>query len=370
MAERNPPKTRALDFYKADKSETQRPCFVKKKGLIMNANGWHPGSILELSGAFWKTCTLHAAVKLDVFTLIDARRLGAAEVAAQAGTEDDATARLLDALTAMGLLIKEDGLYANTDAAAAYLSRSSDQYLGYMILHHHHLVDLWRNLDESVRTGRPVRGPHPGDDAEEEDEAEREAFLMGMYNNANLMAPEIVRQIDLKGRKRLLDMGGGPGTYAIWFCRQYKELAAVVFDLPTTRPFAEKVIEEAGMSGRIGFAAGSYLVEDLPGGFDVVWMSHILHGEGFDDCDGMVQRAWNALEPGGMIIIHEFIMNNERSGPAFPALFSLNMLVATDEGRAYTEKEISRMLEKSGFKDIRRLPWEGPTQSGLISAIK
>lgn len=335
----------------------------------MTSSDWHPGSILELSGAFWKTCTLHAAVKLDVFTVIDTRRLSAEEVAAQAGTEDDATARLLDALTAMGLLSKEDGLYANTEAAAAYLCRSSNQYLGYMILHHHHLVDRWRNLDESVRTGKPVHGS-PGGDGDEADKEEREAFLMGMYNNANLMAPQIVRQIDLKGRRRLLDMGGGPGTYAIWFCRQYPELSAVVFDLPTTKPFAEKVIEEAGMNDRIGFEPGSYLDQDLPGGFDVVWMSHILHGEGFADCHDMVQRAWNALEPGGMVIIHEFIMNDERSGPAFAALFSLNMLVATDEGRAYTEKEISQMLEKSGFKDIRRLPWEGPTQSGLISAVK
>lgn len=348
----------------------QKPYLINRKGLNMTSNGWHPGSILELSGAFWKTCTLHAAVKLDIFSVLDARRLSAEEVAAQAGTGDDATARLLDALAAMGLLIKEEGLYANTDAASAYLSTSSPQYLGYMILHHHHLVGLWKNLDESVRTGKPVRDSNAGDGAEEEDEEEREAFLMGMYNNANLMAPQLVRQVDLEGRRRLLDMGGGPGTYAIWFCRQYPELTAVVFDLPTTRPFAEKVIEEAGMSGRIGFEAGSYLDQDLPGGFDVVWMSHILHGEGFADCGDMIQRAWNALEPGGMVVIHEFIMNDDRSGPAFPALFSLNMLVATGDGRAYTKKEISQMLEKSGFKDIRRLPWEGPTQSGLISAIK
>ncbi len=336
----------------------------------MTSNDWHPGSILELSGAFWKTCTLHAAVKLDVFTILDGLRLGAEEVAAQAGTGGDATARLLDALSAMGLLTKEDGLYVNTEAASAYLSKSSPQYLGYMILHHHHLVDLWKNLDKSVRTGKPVRGFLAGYGDEEEDEWEREAFLMGMYNNANLLAPRIVRQVDLTGRRRLLDMGGGPGTYAIWFCRQYPELTAVVFDLPTARPFAEKVIEEAGMSGRIGFAAGNYLDQDLPGGFDVVWMSHILHGESFSDCGNMVQKAYNALEAGGMVAIQEFIMDDDRSGPEFPGLFSLNMLVATDEGRAYTGKEISRMLEKSGFKDIRRLPWEGPTQSGLISAIK
>ncbi len=336
----------------------------------MTQQPWHPGTLLEMSGYFWKTCTLHAAVKLDVFTVIGEKRLGAEEVAAQAGADTDAAERLLSALAGMELLVKEDGLYANTEAAATYLSKSSPRYIGYMILHHHYLVEMWGKLDQSVKTGKPVREAPADADQTGKGDAEREAFLMGMFNNASLMAPGLVTHIDLGDRRRLLDMGGGPGTYAIFFCRQYPDLTATVFDLPTTQPFAEKTIGSFDMAERIDFAEGSYLEHELPGGYDVVWMSHILHGEGYEDCRKMVEKAWRALEDGGMIIIHEFILDETGATPLFPALFSLNMLVATENGRAYREAEIIEMLKSAGFTDITRLDYSGPTQSGLITAIR
>lgn len=269
----------------------------------MTPQRWHPGTLLETSGYFWKTCTLHAAVKLDVFTVIGEDRLAAEDIAARAGADADAMARLLDALTAMELTEKENGKYFNTEDAAKYLSRNSPDYIGYMIMHHHFLVDYWRRLDESVKTGNPVREPEAGDDETWKNDAEREAFLMGMFNIASLTAPQLVAGVDLEGRRRLLDMGGGPGTYAIHFCRKYPEIKATIFDLPTSRPFAEKTVAGFGMTDRIGFKDGDYLAQELPGGYDVVFMSHILHGEGYDACRRMIRKAWRAMEEGGMIII-------------------------------------------------------------------
>lgn len=331
---------------------------------------WHPGTLLETSGYFWKTCTLHAGVKLDVFTVIGEGRLAAEDIAARVGADVDAITRLLDALTAMELTERDNGMYANTGAAAKYLSKNSPDYIGYMIMHHHFLVDYWRRLDESVKTGNPVREPEADDDETWENKDKREAFLMGMFNIASLTAPQIVAGVDLEGRRRLLDMGGGPGTYAIHFCRKYPGLKATIFDLPTTRPFAEKTIDSFGMTDRIGFEDGDYLHQELPGGYDVVLMSHILHGEGYDACQRMIRKAWQATEEGGMIIIHEFILDDTRTQPLFPALFSLNMLVGTKDGRAYTESEIKDMLKVAGFKDITRLSFTGPTQSGLMTALK
>lgn len=336
----------------------------------MTSQKWNPGTLLETSGYFWKTCTLHAGVKLDVFTVIDADKLAAEDIAARVDADVDAMTRLLDALTAMELTEKENGLYANTGASAKYLSKNSPDYIGYMILHHHYLVDYWRRLDESVKTGNPVREPEAGADTTWKNDAEREAFLMGMFNIASLTAPQLVAEVDLEGRRRLLDLGGGPGTYAIYFCRKYPELTATIFDLPTTRPFAEKTIDRFGMTDRISFKDGNYLDQELPGGYDVVWMSHILHGEGYDACRGIIRKAWRAMEEGGMIIIHDFILDDTRSHPLFPALFSLNMLVGTENGRAYTESEIENMLKDAGFNDIKRLSFTGPTQSGLMTALK
>ena len=167
------------------------------------------------------------------------------------------------ALTAMALVEKHQDTYANTPASQNFLSKRGQHYLGYMIGHHHQLVESWNRLGEAVRGGRPVRSRASSD------ETWRENFLMGMFNNAMFLAPRIVAKIDLEGRRRFLDLGGGPVTYAIHFCRRYPQLHAVVYDLPTTRPFAKKTIDRFGLSDRIRFQAGNFLEDDPGRDFDV-----------------------------------------------------------------------------------------------------
>jgi len=135
-------------------------------------------------------------------------------------------------------------------------------------------------------------------------------------------------------RHHLLDLGEGPGTYAIQFYLNNQRLIATVYDLPTTCSFAEKTIAKLNLQDRIDFKSGDYLEEDIKGSFDVAWLSQILHGESFEDGCNIVKRAVSTLEPGGLIIIHEFILNNTMDGPLFPALFSLNMLLGTSGGQA------------------------------------
>ena len=324
---------------------------------------WNPGKLLELSGYFWKTCTLHAAVKLDVFTCLGDEHLESAEVSDRLKTSTRGTERLLNALVAMELLTKADDKYVNTSSAREFLSKDSPKYLGNIIMHHHHLVESWSQLDQAVQSGRPIRKRSAFNDEEW-----RESFLMGMFNMAMNMAPMLIPRIDISSRRHLLDLGGGPGTYAIHFCRHNPRLKATVFDLPTTRPFAEKTIAHFELSDRINFVEGNYLKDDIEGPFDVAWLSHILHGESPDGCKTIIQKAIAALESGGIIIIHEFILDNSMDGPLFPALFSLNMLLGTD-GQAYSERQLMDMLADAGAKDIQRLEVQTPNDSGIITGI-
>lgn len=324
---------------------------------------WTAGELLALSGAYWETCTLHAAVKLDLFTRIGERRVGAEALAAELGSDLRGTRMLLDALSAMGLLVKDSAGYRNTDEALTLLSKDSDQYIGHIILHHHHLVEAWGRLDRAVCTGRPVEKKNSTQ------EEQREHFLMGMFNLAMAIAPRLAREIDLSGKRRLLDLGGGPGTYAIHFCKANPELRAGVLDLPTTRPFALRTIERFGMSNRVDFIPCDYVEDELHGSFDAAWLSHILHGEGPDTCREILRKTAGVLEPGGLVLIHEFILNDTEDAPLFPALFSLNMLVNTPRGRAYTEGELKSMLEEAGFRDVGRLPFNGPNESGILRAV-
>ncbi len=326
---------------------------------------WNAASLLQLSGGYWEIFTLHAGVRLDVFTGIGDRQVSAETVAHELACDPRAMAMLLDALSAMKLLRKEKGNYALQEPASRFLVRTSDHYVGHMILHHSHLAPSWAALAEAVRGGGPLR-LRPSANAA----AQREAFLMGMFNLASLQAPRLVESLDLAGKRRLLDLGGGPGTYAIHFCQHYPDLTAVVLDLATTRPFAEKTIARFGLSDRIRFSAGDYHEDMINGTYEVVWLSQILHAESHEDCRRLVGKAAAALEPGGVMFIHEFILEDNMDGPLFPALFALNMLLGTPRGQSYSESQLREMMRQAGLGHIRREPYVGPMQSGIISGIK
>ena len=326
---------------------------------------WSAGGLLALSGSYWEVCALHAAVKLGVFSAIGWDSLSAAEVAKKLKCSMRGAVPLLDALVAMGLISKDAGVYTNSSAALAYLVKDSHEYVGHMLLHHHYLMGSWSRLDEAVVGGRPVLKK-----AAERGEAELESFLMGMFTQANLTAPHIVPGVDLSGRRWLLDLGGGPGTYAIRFCLANEHLRAVVYDLPTTRRFAEETAAKFDVGDRIRFHPGDYLNDEIPGKYDAAWLSHILHGEGPEDCRKLVAKAASALEPGGVMLIHEFILDDDGRGPLFPALFSLNMLIGTEGGRSYTQSELFEMLAGAGLTGVSRLPVSGQNGSGVVAGYK
>ena len=327
----------------------------------MATREWNPGELLETSGFFWKTCVLHTAVKMDLFTVIGDKRPTAGEIAQKVDGVVNGVERLLNALVAMELLDKQNETFNNTSSGRELLAKDSPRYLGHIIMHHHHLLESWSKLDQAVKSGQPQRTR-----SSYSKEEWRESFLMGMFNMAMGLAPQIVPVIDVSNRQHLLDLGGGPGTYAIHFCLNNQNMKATVFDLPTTRPFAEKTIQQFKLADRIDFMDGNYLEDPVEGRYDVAWLSHILHGEGPDDCRRIIQKAVDALEPGGMIIIHDFILNNSMDGPLFPALFSLNMLLGTESGQSYSEEQIQDMLTAVGVRDIRRIAVQSPNDSGII----
>lgn len=330
----------------------------------MNSQKWNLKSLLETSGNYWNTCVLHAAVKLQIFTIIGDNARGPEQIAQDCNGDARAVTMFLDALVAMELLSKEEGKYRNTSVSKQYLSKESDDYRGYIIMHQHYLMHSWVQLDKAIISGGPV-SPVVG----ERTEVELESFLMGMFNIAMDIAPLVVKEIDLSKRKHLLDLGGGPGTYAIHFCKKNPHLKATVCDLPTTRPFAQKTIERFELADRINFQDVDFLNQDIPGTYDVAWLSHILHGEGPQEAAMIIQKAVSALEPGGLIFIHEFILNNTMDGPMWPAVFSLNMLLGTSKGKSYSEEQLSKMLSACGVKEIKRIIFPSPNDSSILMGV-
>jgi SAM-dependent methyltransferase len=330
----------------------------------MDTRAWSPDKLLKVSGYYWKSFALHAAIKLGIFTIISSEELTGEDIAQRLGAKKRGVVMLLNALAAMNLLVKKGDRYSNTPSSISFLSKDSPEYMGHIIMHHHHLALSWSKLDEAVRTGGPMRTRSSGSDEEC-----RESFLMGMFNIAMNLAPRLVNTIDISDRRHLLDLGGGPGTYALHFCLNNPGLRATVYDLPTTGPYAVKTIERFGLTERISFVAGDYLKEDIPGSYDVVWLSQILHAEGPEDCQRIIGKAASVLEPGGLLLIHEFILDNTMDGPLHPALFSLNMLLGTENGRSYSEGEIMEMLARAGGREIKRISPQFPIESGIIAGV-
>lgn len=189
---------------------------------------------------------------------------------------------------------------------------------------------------------------------------------MAMFNLASAIAPRLAKAIDLSGCRWLLDLGGGPGTYAVHFCLENPDLTATVFDLATTEPFARSVARRYDVADRVAFAAGDYFEDAVPGGFDVAWLSQILHAEDPDGCLAILRKAAGALGPGGTVFVHDFMLRDSLDGPEFATLFSLNMLLVTPHGQAYSEGQIREMMEQVGLRDIERLDFLGPNESRVL----
>jgi len=297
---------------------------------------------------------VHVANSLDIFTILAGRALSADELAQACSARPDLLKKLLIACCALGLLEKQQQKYRNTDFADTYLVAGRQLYQGDIIAHSGVMWDFWSSLENEVR----LEGTLPVDEA-----ARHRHFIMGMHNIALLgRAEKIAAAVDLTGRKKLFDVGGGSGTYSLVFCRHNPDLHAVVFDVPDTIALARQVIAQENMSDRVSVREGSWDVDDFGSDNDVVMLSNVLHGP--QSQAGMkLTKAYHSMPSGAQLLVQEFLLNNDKTGPLIPALF--NIMVG-----AYSRAELCSEIEKAGFGQIRVILELKEQAATLISALK
>jgi cyclopropane fatty-acyl-phospholipid synthase-like methyltransferase len=210
--------------------------------------------------------------------------------------------------------------------------------------------EAWSTLTAAVRAGTAVLPPG----VEGRQAAWTEAFIAAMHRGAESGAAELVRKVGAAGVRRLLDVGGGSGAYAIAFARANPELRAEVFDLAPVVPIAAKHIRAAGLAQRVTTRVGDLRTDDFGRGYDLILLSAICHMLGPEENQDLLTRCGRALARGGRIVIRDFILEPDKTAPRWAALFALNMLVATRSGATYTEAEYRGWLEAAGFGDITR----------------
>jgi ubiquinone/menaquinone biosynthesis C-methylase UbiE len=293
--------------------------------------------IRKLYGGFWSSRVLLSANNYRVFEHLGSS-LTALEVAESLKTDVRATTLLLDALAAMGLLKKSGIRYKNTPLSNRFLISKSPFYQGDIIRHADTLWKNWSGLDRVIRTGKPYHIAH-----------DHESFIRGMHNLAMLKAKDVVKAIGMKGVRRALDLGGGAGTYSIEMAR--KGVSVTLFDRPETVKIAKDIIGKSGITN-LQFIRGDLLYDDIGNGYDLVFISHVLHSCSEGESLRAIENSRKALNRNGRIAIQEFHLEENRTHPVQSALFSINMLVNTPAGRCYSPSEIRRWLTRSGFRDI------------------
>jgi len=327
--------------------------------------------LLAMARGFQAAKMLMTAVDLAVFDFLEEPR-SAVETASWLKANDRATGIFLNGLAAQGLLVKEADCFRNREIASRYLVRGKEDYRGAIIKHMENTWERgWDDLKHAVQVGHPREAdPEKWLDARpQRDEKEVRAFICGMDAIARDLAPKVTGALDLKKARRLLDLGGGPATYAIAFAQAHPQLKATVFDLPQPIKIAREQIGKQGLGDRVDTLAGNFLQDDIGGGYDFIWVSQILHSHDEEQCHLIIGKCVKALETGGTLAIQDFYLNPDGASPPGPAMFGVHMLAVTPRGRAYTWREVAEWMAAAGLTSPELLRYD-EGEAGILVAQK
>jgi 3-hydroxy-5-methyl-1-naphthoate 3-O-methyltransferase len=328
--------------------------------------GMLPDDFMVMVRGYQASRIVLSAIELDVFSEVErcGGEASAAELATTMGTDPRATEVLLNALVALSLLTKQDGIFTNGPLAKRHLAFGAPDDARHALRHDLSLWNRWSRLTERVATGTRSASVDAG--GREEDWTV--PFIAAMHRIAGMVAPRIVASVDAARVKNLLDVGGGSGAYSIAFAKANPQLQAEVFDLAPVLPITEKHIAAAGLSERIHTRVGDLRTDALGSGYDLVLLSAICHMLGPDENQDLLRRAHSALVPGGRIVIRDRVMSEDGTAPRSGALFAINMLVGTPNGSTFSAIQYRQWLQSAGFGAVEQISLQEP--NSLIVATK
>lgn len=316
--------------------------------------GTLPDRLEQMIRGYMPSRCILTALELDAFSAVGEGST-AEQVAAKVNANARATVTLLNALVSLGFLSKSADEYQNTAETARYFVQGSKDNHRNGLLHIADIWHRWSTLTEAVRRGTRVL-PDRGRSSEL-----TLNFINAMQRNAKGRASQVVSALGMEGVHRILDLGGGSGAYSIAFAKALPDVKCEILDLPEVAPLTADFVAKAGVSGQVSVRAGDMLYSDFGSGYELVMLNAICHMFSEEQNLDLFRRARQALAPDGRLVMQDFILNPEKTGPQHAALFSLNMLVSTDAGATYSEAEYTRWMNEAGFDEIRRINLAGPS---------
>ena len=309
------------------------------------------------------------ALDLELFTAIGGKSWSIPALARRLHVSARGLDILCRNLACAGLLVKSGGQYRNSPLAREELNRKSPAYRwAYLDLLRHHWDD-WSKLTRSVRLGKPV------DDNDDPDEpAYRRRFTWAMHHRSLDVAPKVAAQVNLRGAATLLDLGGGPATYALAFLKRNPALRATVCDRAPALKVAREIAASVPHGRRLSYLPLDFVSTAIPGRYEVIWFSNVLHIYSPEENQRLFRKMAKALAPGGRLLIQDAFLH-DRSGlhPQEASLFAVTMLLFTDRGNTYSARETAAWLKRAGFGRVRTLTMKRKTEDwdgGILEATR
>ena len=303
--------------------------------------------IREMANGFRQAQILLTCFDLGVFEALDGQAATAAEVATAVGADARGVDLLLNAATSLGLLEKHEGRFTNTVLAATCLTLGGPGAIASSLHMQRVFYRRWGRLVDAVRTGE-----RPEENRRDEQASDWvRHFVYGLYDMARPVAPFVAEALALPLDRplRVIDVGGCHAAYSLALARRHPLLTATVFDLPAVVPFAREIVDQAGLAHRVSVQAGDFQQEGLGHGYDVALVFGVLNGEPPEGRPALIRKVHGCLNPGGQIVLRDFVLDPDRAGPPEAAIFALQMLLATEAGGLDTSDDWTRWLAEAGF---------------------
>jgi len=331
-----------------------------------------PDHILEVGLGFWASKALLSAVEMELFTELSKHPQDLESLQGRLGLHPRSARDFLDALVALKFLERRDGRYYNTPSTDLFLDKRKPSYIGGVLeMANHRLYPFWGHLTTALRTGLPQNEARNGGqnifEALYAEPSRLKEFLKAMTGLSHGSNLAVARKVSWDKYRSALDVGTAQGDLIAQVALANPHIEGIGFDLPEVGPIFEEYIEENNLSGRVKFAAGSFLDRPLPKA-DVVMMGHILHDWNLEVKRMLVRKAYEALPAGGAFIVYEAIIDNDRSSNIFGLLMSLNMLIETNDGFDYTGADCAGWMKEAGFRETRLEHLVGP--DSMVIGIK
>ncbi len=322
-----------------------------------------PEKIMHLGMAFWGSKTLLSAVELEVFTLLAKGPMDASTLRKQLGLHERSALDFFDALVALGMLDRRDGFYSNTPETGLYLDKAKPSYIGgFLAIANDRLYGFWGSLTEGLKTGLPQNETKDGRNIFEilyGDPAKLMSFMQAMTGISMGTSKAIAQKFPWKDYQTLIDIGSAQGGLVVEVGNAHPHVTGGGFDLPVTGPIFEDYVASFGLSDRFKFIPGDFFADALPSA-DVLCMGHILHDWNLEQKKTLLKKAYNALPDGGVLLVFESLIDDERRKNAFGLLMSLNMLIELPGGFDYTGADCCGWMKEAGFRDTRVEHLAGP----------